>query len=80
VTAYRDKSGQRQYGTLNGEKAFLIDGEVFLVVGRDNGWVRVKGRVNEFKPLTQEQANDPKFQVGLGVVGYGSIDRYWGAR
>ncbi len=80
MAAYREVSGVRRYGTLDGEKAFLLDGEVFLVVGNDNGWVRIKGRVEDFKELTLEQRNDPKFQVGLGAVGYGRLDRYWGAR
>lgn len=78
MTSYREKSDQRVYGMLGNERAFLLDGEVFLVVGRDNGWVRVRGRVNEFRHYTQAEANDPRNQVGLGAVGYGQLDRYWG--
>lgn len=78
MNLYREKSSQRVYGMLGDDRAFLQDGEVFVVVGRDNGWVRIKGRVNEFRNFTQAEANEPRNQVGLGMVAQGKLDRYWG--
>ena len=65
------------YGTWNKRLAFTLDGELFLIIGTDNGWVR-KGRdTSLFEPYGPAEMNDPKCRKDvIGKVGGEYIGKY----
>lgn len=58
------------YGTWNKRLAFILDGELFLIIGTDNGWVRKGHDTSLFEPYGPAEMNDPKYRKDvIGKVG-----------
>lgn len=57
-------------GTWNRQPAFTLDGELFLIIGDNNGWVRKGCDTSQFEPYTAADLNDPKHRRDvIGRVG-----------
>ena len=57
-------------GRIDGCLADKIGAEVYIRIGSYGSWVRAPhDSIHRFRPLSREEANEPKFQRGLKKIG-----------
>lgn len=68
----------RTYGKWRGMRAFVQDGQLYSVIGEDNGWIREKASPSELEPYTMADLNEPKNRPQLEKIGGAYKGKYTG--